>query len=364
MRHCFVIACAALAALISGPASAQQRTLNIYNWNDYIDEQTVAAFEKETGIKVRYDVYDANEVLDAKLRAGRSGYDLVVPTASPFLAQQIPAKLYRPVERDKLPNYKNLDAGLMQQLAKYDPGNKHAIPWMWGTTGIGYNTERLLRAMPDAPVYSLKILFDPAIVARFKSCGVVILDSATDVIPAALAYLGRDPDSHSPEDLEAATKVLSAIRPFVRKWHSSEYINDLANGDACLAFGYSGDIKQAAKRAAEAKKSFKVEYAIPQEGTLVWIDTWAIPADSRNTEAAHRFLDFVLRPDVAARNSNFIGYANAVPQSLPLLEAEVKNDPTIYPPDELRRRFYTISAPQRAYERQRTRAWTRVTTGR
>jgi putrescine transport system substrate-binding protein len=366
MRHRFTIAAVALVALIgaAAPVAAQQRSLNIYNWNDYIDDATVAAFEKETGIKVRYDVYDANEVLDAKLRAGRSGYDLVVPTASPFLAQQIPAKLYRPVERDKLPNYKNLDPALMQQLAKYDPDNRHAIPWMWGTTGIGYNSRSLLRAMPDAPVYSLKVLFDPAIVARFKSCGVVILDSATDVIPAALAYLGRNPDSHAPEDLEAATKVLQAIRPFVRKWHSSEYINDLANGDACLTFGYSGDIKQAAKRAAEAKKPFTVEYAIPQEGTLVWIDTWAIPADARNVEAAHRFLDFVLRPDVVARNSNFIGYANAVPAALPLLDAGVRNDPTIYPPDELRRRFYTISAPARAYERQRTRAWTRITTGR
>ena len=359
-----VFSALAVLALGAASAAAQQRTLNIYNWNDYIDETTVAAFEKETGIKVRYDVYDANEVLDAKLRAGRSGYDLVVPTASPFLAQQIPTKLYRPVERDKLANYKNLDPALMQQLAKYDPDNRFAVPWMWGTTGIGYNSRLLLRAMPDAPVYSLKILFDPAIVARFKGCGVVILDSATDVIPAALAYLGRDPDSHSTEDLEAASKVLQAIRPFVRKWHSSEYINDLANGDACLAFGYSGDIKQAGKRAAEAKKNFTVEYAIPQEGTLVWIDTWAIPADSRNVDAAHRFLDFVLRPDVVARNSNFIGYANAVPASLPLLEREVRNDPTIYPPEELRKRFYTISAPQRAYERQRTRAWTRITTGR
>jgi putrescine transport system substrate-binding protein len=194
--------------------------------------------------------------------------------------------------------------------------------------------------------------------------GVVILDSATDVIPAALAYLGRDPDSHSAEDLEAASKALQAIRPFVRKWHSSEYINDLANGDACLAFGYSGDIKQAGKRAAEAKKPFKVEYAIPQEGTLVWIDAWAIPADARNADSAHRFLDFVLRPDIAARNSNYIGYANAVPASLPLLDAAVRADPTIYPPEELRRRFYTISAPARAYERQRNRAWTRITTGR
>ncbi len=355
----------AIACGLSNLALAQSGgTLNIYNWNDYIDEQTLRKFEAETGIKVRYDVYDANETLDAKLRAGRSGYDLVGPTASPFLAQQIPAKLHRPLDREKLRNLGNLDPALMTQLAKYDPDNRHAVPWMWGTTGIGYNDVRVLRVMPDAPVYSLKILFDPAIVSKFKSCGVVILDSPTDVIPAALKYLGRDPDSHAQDDLDAATKALMAIRPFVRRFHSSEYINELANGDACLAFGFSGDIKQAAKRATEAKKSFKVEYAIPQEGALVWIDTFVIPADARNADAAHRFLDFVMRPEIAALNTNFIGYANGIAPSLPLVDPAIRNDPTVYPPEELRQRFYTISAADRAYERLRTRAWTRVTTGR
>jgi putrescine transport system substrate-binding protein len=345
-------------------AWAQPFQLNVYNWNDYIDEETIRRFEAETGVKVRYDVYDANETLDTKLRAGRTGYDLVVPTASPFLALQVPARLYRPLDRDKLKNYGNLDPVLMGQLASYDPGNRHAIPWMWGTTGIGYNAEAVKRVMADAPVHSLKILFDPAIIAKFQRCGVVVLDSPTDVIPAALNYLGRDPDSHKAEDLDAVAKLLAAIRPYVRKWHSSEYINDLANGDACLAFGFSGDIKQAAKRAAEVKKPFTVEYVIPQEGSQVWIDAWAIPADAANVDAAHRFLDFLLRPEIAALNSNFIGYANAVPGSLPRIEAAVRDDPAVYPPEEVRRRFYTISAPDRAYERLRTRAWTRVTTGR
>jgi putrescine transport system substrate-binding protein len=361
IRTGFVVA--AMLALLVGQAQAQG-VLNVYNWNDYIDEQTLKRFESETGIKVRYDVYDSNEVLDAKLRAGRSGYDLVVPSASPFLALQVGAKLYQKLDRAKLPNYGNLDPALMKQLERYDPGNEHAIPWMWGTTGIGYNAERVLKVMPDAPVYSLRMLFDPAIVSRFKSCGVVMLDSPTDVIPAALTYLGRDPDSKKPEDLTAATDVLMKVRPNVRKWQSSEYINGLANGDVCLVFGYSGDIKQAAKRAAEAKRGVRVEYAIPSEGALVWTDTWAIPTDAANVANAHRFLDFVMRPEVAALNTNFIGYANGVPGSLAQIDAAIKGDPTVYPPPEVLRRLYTISPADRAYERQRSRAWTRITTGR
>jgi putrescine transport system substrate-binding protein len=252
----------------------------------------------------------------------------------------------------------------MKQLDRYDPGNQHAVPWMWGTTGIGYNAELVRKIMPDAPVNSLRVLFDPAIVSRFASCGVVILDSPTDVIPAALAYLGLEPDSKRPEDLDKAVGILAKIRPHVRKWHSSEYINDLANGDACLTFGYSGDIKQAAKRAEEAGRGVTVEYAIPREGALVWVDTWAIPADAPNVANAHRFLDFVLRSDIAAQNTNFIGYANAVPSSRAMIDPAIRDDATIYPPDEIRKRLYTITPADRAYERQRTRAWTRVTTGR
>ena len=353
---------AALACLVHGARA--QTTLNVYNWNDYIAPETIRLFEAETGIRVRYDVYDSNEALEAKLRAGRSGYDLVVPTASPFLAQQIPARLYQRLDRAQLPNHARLDPALMERMTAYDPGNQYAIPWMWGTTGIGYNPSRVLRIMPDAPVYSLRILFDPAIVARFKGCGVVVLDSATDLIPAALAYLGRDPDSKSTEDLNRAVAALERIRPFVRRWHSSEYINDLANGDACLAFGYSGDIKQAAKRAAEAKRGVSIEYTIPAEGALVWVDTWAIPADARNVAAAHRFLDFVMRPEIAALNSNFIGYANAIPASLARVDPAIRDDPTIHPPPEIAKRLYTISPADRAYERLRTRAWTRITTGR
>ncbi len=352
-----------LAALAPAPAPAQG-TLRIYNWNDYIDPQTLKRFEAETGIKIVYDVYDANEMLDAKLRAGRSGYDLVVPTASPFLANQLKANLYRKLDRAKIPNAAGLDPALMQRLARYDPGNEHAIPWMWGTTGIGYDFDRVLVRMADAPVFSLRMMFDPAVVSRFKGCGVVMLDSPTDVFPAALAFLGLDPDSKKPEDLERATAALMMIRPYIRKFHSSEYINDLANGDACVAYGFSGDVKQAARRAAEAGKGVKIEYAIPVEGAQTWIDAWAIPADARNVAAAEKFLDFVLRPDVAALNSNFVGYANPVPASRDKLDAAVRDDPTIYPPPEVARRLYTISPADRAFERLRTRAWTKVTTGR
>jgi putrescine transport system substrate-binding protein len=356
----FGVMAAMAAAFLSAPAAAQGQ-LRVYNWNDYIAKETLQRFESETGIKVIYDVYDANELLDAKLRAGRSGYDLVAPTASPFLANQIRANLYRRLDRAKIPNHRNLDPELMRQLERYDPGNAHGVPWMWGTTGIGYNRERVLRVMPDAPVYSLKMVFDPDIIARFRACGVVMLDSPTDVFPAALRYLGLDPDSKRPADLERATALLLSIRQHVRKFHSSEYIDQLSNGDVCLVFGYSGDIKQAAKK---ARRGVTIEYAIPIEGAMTWVDTWAIPRDAVNVDAAHRFLDFVLRPEIAALNSNFIGYANGVPASRTQLDPAVRDDPTVYPPAEVLARTYTINPAELDYERLRNRAWTRVKTGR
>ncbi|MBL8700349.1 MAG: polyamine ABC transporter substrate-binding protein [Alphaproteobacteria bacterium] len=353
-----------LVGLAFGAAAQAQGQLRVYNWNDYVAPEALKRFEQETGIKVTYDTYDANEILDAKLRAGRTGYDLVVPTASPFLANQVRARLYRPLDRAKLTNYGNLDPALMKQLERYDPGNQHGVPWMWGTTGIGYNRERVLKIMPDAPVYSLRMIFDPEVVARFKSCGVMVLDSPTDVFPAALLHLGLDPDSKNPADLEKAAAMMAKIRPFVRRWHSSDYINALASGDACLVFGYSGDIKQAAKRAAAARKGVTVEYAIPSEGALTWIDTAAIPADAANVDNAHRFLDFMLRPDIAALNSNLVGYANGVPASRAGLDESVRSDPGVYPPAEVQRRLYSISPADLDYERLRNRAWTRVKTGR
>ncbi len=366
MRRWIGLAALALALFATQlPASAQQQTLAIFNWTDYIAPETLQRFEAETGIRVTYDTYDSNETLDARLRAGRSGFDLVVPSASPFLAQQIPAGLYQPLDRSKIPNWRNLDPIIMRGLERYDPGNRHAVPWMWGTTGIGYNVARVRAIMPDAPLNSLRMIFDAQVVARFRGCGVQFVDSATDGIPAALAFLGLNPDSKSGADLNRAVELFARIRPNIRRFHSSEYINDLANGDACLAFGYSGDIIQAARRAREAGRGVEVGYAIPTvEGALTSTDTWAIPVGARNVEAAHRFIDFVLRPEIAAMNTNFIGYANAVPASLPMVDAAIRDNPGIYPPDEVRRRLYLISPADRSYERLRTRAWTRITTGR
>jgi len=354
-----------LLALAACAAQAQTTTLNIYNWNDYVSPQALERFTRETGIRVRYDTYDSNETLDAKLRAGRSGYDLVVPTASPFLALQVPARLFQPFDRAKLSNYAGLDPQVMRELERADPGNRFAVPHMSSLTGIGYNAERVLRTMADAPVFSLRMVFDPEIARRFQSCGIVMLDSPTDVFPAALAYLGLDPDSKDPAHLARATEMLMRIRPFVRKWHGSEYINDLANGDACVAFGYSGDIKQAAARSREARRAnVRVEFAIPQEGALLAHDVWAIPADARNADAAHRFVDFMLRPEIAALNTEAVGYPSAVPAARALVRAELRDDPTVFVPGEIRAKLYTITPASREYERQRTRAWTRVTTGR
>jgi putrescine transport system substrate-binding protein len=352
-----------VALILGGPAGAVERVLNVYNWSDYIAEDTVKKFTAATGIKVNYDVYDSNEVLEAKLVAGNSGYDIVVPTASPFMARQIQAGLLRKLDKGGLKNRGNLDPEILRRLAQYDPGNAYAVPWMWGTAGIGYNVDMVERIMADAPVGSLKILFDPATVERFAACGVELLDSPTDVLPATLAFLGLAPDSQAKEDLDRATALLLKVRPAVRKFHSSEYINDLANGNACLAFGYSGDVFQAAARAREAGRGVKVAYAIPREGALLWIDGMVLPKDARNLAAAHRFLDFLMRPEIVAETTNRLGYANANLVSAPLIVDAIRRDPTVYPPPEVRARLYTISVPSRAYDRLRTRAWTRVKTG-
>jgi putrescine transport system substrate-binding protein len=355
-----------LALVLVGAAAPAfgQGQVNVYNWSDYIAESELKNFEKDTGIKVNYTTYDSNEILDAKLKTGRSGYDVVVPTASPFFVRQLAAGLFLPLDRTKLKNFGNLDPDIMAALAKYDPGNVHAIPWMWGTTGIGYNVAEIKKRMPDAPVDSLKMVFDPAVVAKFKDCGVMMLDSATDVLPAALNYLGLDPDSRKPEDLARAADVVKAVRPFIRKFHSSEYINALAGGNICLVFGYSGDIFQARDRAAKAKDRQDIAYAIPKEGSMLWIDVAAIPKDAPDPAQALSFLDFMLEPKVAAASSELTGYANANKAATALMPKDITGNPLIYPSPDVRARFYTITAGNAEQVRERTRLWTTIKTGR
>ena len=352
-----------LLAFAAAPAFGQG-PVNVYNWSDYIAEDQLKAFEKDSGIKVNYTTYDSNEILEAKLRAGRSGYDVVVPTASPFFVRQLAAGLYKPLDKARLKNLRNLDPEIMGALAKYDPRNAHAIPWMWGTTGVGYNVAAIKKRLADAPVDSLRMIFDPAVVSKFADCGVMVLDSATDVFPAALKYLGLDPDSKKPEDLAKAADVVKAVRPYIRKFHSSEYINALAGGDICLAFGYSGDIFQARDRAAKAKDKQDIAYDIPREGSLLWIDVAAIPKDAPNPDNALRFLDFMLEPKVAAASSELTGYANANTPATALLPQDVSGNPLIYPPADVRAKFYTITAGNAEQTRERTRLWTTVKTGR
>jgi putrescine transport system substrate-binding protein len=349
--------------LATGPAFAQGQ-VNVYNWSDYIAEDQLKDFTKDTGVKVNYTTYDSNEILDAKLRTGRSGYDIVVPTASPFFVRQLQANIFLPLDKSKLRNWKNLDPEIMAALAKYDPENRHGVPWMWGTTGIGYNVAEIRKRLPDAPVDSLRMIFDPAVVSKFQDCGVMLLDSATDVLPAALKYLGLDPDSKNMADLTKAADVVKAIRPFVRKFHSSEYINALAGGNICLAFGFSGDIFQARDRGAKAASRVEIAYAIPKEGSLLWIDVAGIPKDAPNVGNAYRFLDFMLEPKVAAASSELTGYANANKAAFALLPKDISGNPLIYPPADVRAKFYTITAGNAEQVRERTRLWTTVKTGR
>ena len=352
-----------MAASVALPAFAQG-SVNVYNWSDYIAEDQLKDFAKDTGIKVNYTTYDSNEILDAKLRTGKSGYDIVVPTASPFFVRQLQANIYLPLDKSKLKNWKNLDPEIMAALATYDSGNAHAVPWMWGTIGIGYNVAEIRKRMPDAPVDSLRMIFDPAVVSKFQDCGVMLLDSATDMLPAALKYLGLDPDSKKPEDLAKAADVVKAVRPYVRKFHSSEYINALAGGNICLAFGFSGDIFQARDRGAKAASKVDIEYTIPKEGAMLWIDVVAIPKDAPNLANAYRFLDFMLEAKVAAASTELTGYANGNKAAFALLPKDISENPLIYPPPAVRAKFYTITAGTAEQTRERTRLWTSVKTGR
>jgi putrescine transport system substrate-binding protein len=346
----------------AGGAGAEPKVLNVYNWSDYIDPAVIEAFQKETGITVSYDVFDSNEVLETKLLTGNSGYDVVVPSAY-FLERQVQAGVFRKLDRSLLPNLANLDPALQARVAAHDPGNEHGVIYMWGTTGIGFDAGKVAAIMPDAPTDSWNLVFDPAVVSRFKDCGVSFLDDPTDMVGTVLLWLGKDPNSQSEDDLKLAEEALLKVRPYIRTIHSSQYIEDLANGEVCIAVGYSGDVLQARDRAAEAGKDIDIRFAIPREGALMWFDTLAIPADARHPGNAHAFIDYLLRPDVAAANSNFVNYATANLAALDQVNDDLLSDPGIYPTPEVKERLQPNLAKSAEFTRSLNRAWTRFVTG-
>jgi putrescine transport system substrate-binding protein len=357
----------AAAAQPAAPAAPldtdDEKVVNMYNWNDYIDMSVLEDFTRETGIKVNYDVFDSNEMLETKLLAGNTGYDLVVPSAS-FLQRQIQAGVFQPLDKSRLPNMKNLDAGLLKTAEQFDAGNAHSINYLWGTSGVGYNEDKILAALPDAPVNSFDMFYKPEIVSKFKDCGVSVLDAPSEVVGTVLMWLGKNPNSEDPADLAAAEKVLVSVRPYIRYVHSSKYIEDLANGEICLALGWNGDVLQSRDRANEAKKGFKIKYNIPKEGAIAFFDMMAIPKDAKHVKNAHLLIDFLMRADIAARNSNFRRYASSNAASLPMVLDEVKNDPGIFPSDEVKAKLVPDLPESPKFSRQLTRSWTRFKTGR
>jgi putrescine transport system substrate-binding protein len=357
-----------LAMAASGGAArcsaAEEPRLNVYNWSDYIAPDTIPKFEAETAIKVTYDVYDGNEVLEAKLLAGGSGYDVVVPSASPFMARQIAAGVYKTLDKAALPNWKNLDPRITAMVAAADPGNAHGVPYLWSVTGLGYNKAMVRAALGDvAPSHSWALLFDPANAKKLAACGISLLDTPQEVFPAMLGYLGLDPRSRDPGDLDKAFVALEKIRPYIRKVHSSEYINDLANGDLCLSLGYSGDVIIARNRAREARNKVAIAFEIPKEGAQMSVDMLGIPADAPHPKNALRFIDYLLRPQVIAAISDAVSYPNPNLPGTLLVEPTIRDDPAIYPPATVRRRFFVDLPAPADYERARTRAWTRLKSG-
>ncbi len=349
-------------AVRAGATSDADMTVNVYNWSDYIDPSVVTAFEKEYGIKVNYDVFDSNEVVETKLLSGNTGYDVVVPSAS-FMQRQIQAGVFQKLDKSRLPNFRNLDPDINHKLEIMDPGNQYGATYLWGTSGVGYNEEQIAAAMPKAPVDSFAMFFDPNVARNFQKCGISILDAPDEMVGDVLIYLGRDPNSESLDDLQAAEKVLLAIRPYIRYINSSKYIEDLANGELCLALGWSGDVGQANMRAKDAGKNVRIRYNLPKEGGLMFFDMMVIPVDAPHPKNAHLFIDYMLRPDVAAKNASAAHYATAVAPAFSLIDPSVYNDRNVYPNDAVKTRLVVNSAHGMTYQRELNRTWTRFKTG-
>ena len=352
----------AAGASTAAPVS-EDKVVNVYNWVDYIEPTMLEKFTAETGIKVNYDTYDSNEMLETKLLAGSTGYDVVVPSNT-FLERQIKAGAFQKLDRSRITNWKNLDPQIVERVAMNDPGNRYAVNYMWGTNGIGYDEVTVKAIMPDAPVDSWKLVFDPAVASKFKDCGIALLDSPTDVVPLVLIYLGKDPNSESESDLKQAEDMLLAVRPFIRMINSSTYTDALANGDICIAVAWSGTLLQARDRAAAVGHGRVIKYSIPKEGTISWFDMLAIPKDAPHPGNAHAFIDFLQRPEVAAANSNFLNYASGNSAALPFVADSTRNDPAIYPSAEVRSRIQVDTVESEPYSRILNRTWTRFVANR
>ncbi|CAH2402837.1 polyamine ABC transporter substrate-binding protein [Mesorhizobium escarrei] len=355
-------ATSAFLALFTLGAHAQDRVVNVYNWSDYIDSSIIDDFTKETGIKVTYDTFDSNELLETKLLAGGSGYDVVVPTAN-FLARQIQAGVFQKLDKSKLPNISNMWDVVSERTAKYDPGNEYSINYMWGTVGLGYNVKKVQEALGTDKIDSWDVFFNPEQLAKLKDCGVYVLDSPSDILPTAFKYLGIDPETTSLDDFAKAEEVMLKIRPYIRKFHSSEYINALANGDICLAVGWSGDVFQARDRATEANQGVEIGYSVPKEGAEMWFDQMAIPADAPHVAEAHEFLNYMMKPEVIAKASNYIFYANGNKASQQFIDKEILDDPAIYPDEATLAKLFTIAPYDSKTQRVVTRTWTKIVTG-
>jgi len=357
-----VTACSQQHSTPDGGPPTEEKLLNLYIWSDYLAPDTISNFEKQTGIQVEVSNYGSNEELEAKLSSGHSGYDIVVPSA-PFLERQLKAGLYLALDKSKLPNLKNMDPEIQRRMAQHDPQNAHAVLHMWGTGGIGYNVDKVKAAMPNAPLDSWSLIFDPGVVKNFQKCGITVTDSASEMYAMVLIALGKDANSQKPEDLAAATDALLRLRPFVRYVDTQRMISDLANGEVCLAVGYSGDILQAASRAKENGTGQKVAYSIPKEGTIMWFDSYAIPADAPHPDNAHQFINYMLQPEVIAAVTNIVHYPNGNSAARQFVSKEILEDPSIYPPPEVMAKLVPVLAVSEESTRLMTRGWQKFTTG-
>ncbi|WP_438955821.1 polyamine ABC transporter substrate-binding protein [Cognatiyoonia sp.] len=350
-------------ALGLAATAATAEEVRVYNWSDYIDEALLEQFEAETGIELIYDVFDSNEVLETKLLAGSSGYDVVVPSGT-FLQRQIEAGVFQKLDISKLPNHGNLWGDIQARTDEYDPGGEYSINYMWGTTGIGYNIGKVTEILgEDAPFDNWDLVFDPANMEKLAECGVQFLDAPTELIPAALNYIGEDPDSHDPDVIAKAEAVFAGIRPYIQKFHSSEYINALANGEICVAVGWSGDVFLAQFRAAEAENGHEIDYSIPVQGAQMWFDQMAIPADAPNPDAAHKFINFILNAENAAAATNYVWYASGNLAAQEFIDQEILEYPAVYPDEETLGKLFTTTPYPARVQRTVTRLWTKIKSG-